>query len=158
MLRHILRFFLVVLTVLVVLIIAGGVYARSEVRGSLPQVDGSAAIQGLTANVRVDRDALGVPTIAGASREDVARALGFVHAQDRFFQMDLQRRQPAGELSGLVGPRALDVDQEIRVHRFRDVAHRALEFTDPSYRRLLEAYADGVNAGVKALGAPPFEY
>ena len=158
MLRHILRFFLVVLTVLVVLIIAGGVYARSEVRGSLPQVDGSAAIQGLTANVRVDRDALGVPTIAGASREDVARALGFVHAQDRFFQMDLQRRQPAGELSGLVGPRAMEVDQEIRVHRFRDAAHRALALAEPSYRRVLDAYAEGVNAGLDALASPPFEY
>ncbi len=158
MLRHILRFFLVVLVVLVVLIVAGGIYARSEVRGSLSQVDGTAAIQGLTANVRVDRDSLGVPTIAGASREDVARALGFVHAQDRFFQMDLQRRQPAGELSGLVGPRAMEVDQEIRVHRFRDVAHRALDLTEPSYRRVLDAYADGVNAGLEALASPPFEY
>jgi penicillin amidase len=108
--------------------------------------------------VRVDRDALGVPTIAGTSREDVARALGFVHAQDRFFQMDLQRRQPAGELAGLVGPRALDVDQEIRVHRLRSVAHRALELAEPSYRRVLDAYAEGVNAGLKGLGAPPFEY
>src|SRR5204863_776587 len=105
-----------------------------------------------------DRDALGVPTITGATREDVARALGFLHAQDRFFQMDLQRRQPAGELSGLVGPRALEVDQEMRLHRFRDVATRALEKTEPSYRKVLDAYADGVNAGLNALGAPPFEY
>ena len=99
-----------------------------------------------------------MPTITGATREDVARALGFLHAQDRFFQMDLQRRQPAGELSALVGPRALEVDQEMRVHRFRDVAHRALELAEPSYRRVLDAYADGVNAGLNALGAPPFEY
>ncbi|MEO7158284.1 MAG: penicillin acylase family protein, partial [Vicinamibacterales bacterium] len=89
---------------------------------------------------------------------DVARALGFLHAQDRFFQMDLQRRQPAGELSALVGPRALDVDQEIRVHRFRDVAHRALALAEPSYRRILDAYATGVNAGLRGLAAPPFEY
>lgn len=158
MLRHILRFFLIVLVVLVVLIIGASVYARSEVRGSLPKVDGTAAIKGLTANVRVDRDALGVPTITGASREDAARALGFLHAQDRFFQMDLQRRQPAGELAGLVGPRAIEIDQEIRVHRFRNVAHRALELTAPSYRRVLEAYAEGVNAGLNALASPPFEY
>jgi penicillin amidase len=146
------------LAVIAVLILAGGVYARSQFRGSLPQLDGSASVAGLTANVRVDRDALGVPTITGATREDVARGLGFLHAQDRFFQMDLQRRQPAGELSGLVGPRALDVDQEIRVHRFRDVAHRALELAEPSYRRILEAYAEGVNAGLNHLAAPPFEY
>ncbi len=158
MFRHILRFFLIVLIVVVVLIIGGGVYARSEVRGSLAQVEGAAAVKGLAAEVRVDRDSLGVPTLTGASREDVARALGFVHAQDRFFQMDLQRRQPAGELSGLVGPRALEVDQDIRVHRFRDVAHRALDLTEPSYRRVLEAYAEGVNAGLDALESPPFEY
>ena len=67
----------------------------------------------------VARDALGIPTIRGASREDVARATGFVHAQDRFFQMDLMRRRAAGELAALVGERALEVDREIRIHRFR---------------------------------------
>ncbi len=135
--------------------------ARTRDRRSAPacrKLTAPSTIAGLKADVRVDRDALGVPTITGATREDVARALGFLHAQDRFFQMDLQRRQPAGELSGLVGPRALDVDQEMRVHRFRDVAHRALERAEPSYRRILDAYADGVNAGLNALGAPPFEY
>src|SRR5918997_100273 len=115
-------------------------------------------VSGLTDNVTVDRDALGVPTINASSREDVARALGFLHAQDRFFQMDLQRRQPAGELSELVGARAMELDESIRVHRFRDVARRAYEKTEPAYRRVLDAYADGVNAGLNALGAAPFEY
>src|SRR5436190_9096810 len=158
MFRRFLRAVLILMVVLAILIVGGGVYARARVRASLPQLDGAATIAGLAANVRVERDALGVPTITGASREDVARALGFLHAQDRFFQMDLQRRQPAGELSGLVGARALEVDQEIRVHRFRDVAHRALGLAEPSYRHVLEAYADGVNAGLNGLAAPPFEY
>ena len=158
MVRRALRLLLLVLIVFAVLVVAGGVYARSEVRGSLAQLDGTAQVPGLTADVRIDRDALGVPTITGATREDVARGLGFLHAQERFFQMDLQRRQPAGELSALVGARALDVDEAIRVHRFRDVAHRAFEKTDASYRRVLEAYAAGVNAGLAALHAPPFEY
>ena len=152
------RSVLILLVVVALLVIGGGIYARSQVRASLAQLDGTATIASLAANVRVDRDALGVPTITGTTREDVARALGFLHAQDRFFQMDLQRRQPAGELAGLVGPRAMEVDQEMRVHRFRDVAHRALEQADPSYRTMLDAYADGVNAGLNALGAPPFEY
>jgi penicillin G amidase len=156
--KSFLKILVILLAVLAVLVLGGGIYARSQVRGSLPVLDGTVAVDGLSADVKIDRDALGVPTITAASREDVARALGFIHAQDRFFQMDLQRRQPAGELSGLVGPRALDVDQEIRVHRFRDVAHRALEFAEPSYRKILEAYADGVNAGIKSLDAPPFEY
>jgi penicillin amidase len=158
MIRRVIRGLLILLGILAVAVIAGGVYARSQMRASLAQVDGTAAIAGLTSNVRVDRDALGVPTITGATREDVARALGFLHAQDRFFQMDLQRRQAAGELSGLVGRRAMEADEGMRLHRFRDVAHRALAFADPSYRGVLDAYAAGVNAGLKSLGAPPFEY
>jgi penicillin G amidase len=158
MMRRLLRGLVVLLLVAAVLIIGGGVYARSRVRASLAQLDGAASISGLAAEVRVERDALGVPTIHAGSREDVARALGFLHAQDRFFQMDLQRRQPAGELAALVGARALDVDQEIRVHRFRSVAQSALELTEPSYRRILDAYAEGVNAGLNALGSAPFEY
>lgn len=156
--RRLLRFLIATLILFALLVIGGGVYARSQVRASLPMVAGEAALAGLGAAVRIDRDALGIPTIAGESREDVARALGFVHAQDRFFQMDLQRRQPAGELSALVGPRALGVDQESRIHRLRDVAHRAVERTAPPYRAVLEAYAEGVNAGLQALRALPPEY
>lgn len=158
MVKKALRGTVIALTVMTVVIVAGGIYARSQVRASLPQLDGTATLTGLAADVRIDRDALGVPTINAGSREDVARALGFLLAQDRFFQMDLQRRQPAGELSALVGRRALDVDQDVRVHRFRDVAHRAFALAEPSYRRILEAYAAGVNAGLHALGASPFEY
>src|SRR5688572_8272482 len=158
MVRRALKFLLILLAVVAILIAAGGVYARSQVYASLAQLDGSAVIAGLSAPARVERDGLGVPTITAASRADVARALGFLHAQDRFFQMDLQRRQPAGELSELVGARALAVDEAIRVHRFRDVAHRAYLKTDASYRAVLDAYAEGVNAGISALDAPPFEY
>ncbi|MBY0492947.1 MAG: penicillin acylase family protein [Cyanobacteria bacterium] len=158
MLKRAVRLASIAVVGITLLIGGGAIYARSQMRASLPQIDGTAAVSGLTANVRVDRDALGVPTITGATREDVARALGFLHAQDRFFQMDLQRRQPAGELSGLVGPRAMQVDEDMRAHRFRNVAHRALELAEPSYRKILEAYAAGVNAGLNALGAAPFEY
>ena len=158
MFRKILKYTVILFTVVVVFIVAAGAYFRSQVRASLPQLTGTAAVSGLSATVRIDRDALGVPTITGTTREDVARALGFLHAQDRFFQMDLQRRQPAGELSALVGARAMEVDQDMRAHRFRSVAHRALELAEPSYRKILEAYAGGVNAGLSALGAPPFEY
>ncbi len=153
-----LRILLSALGIALVLVIAGGVYARSQVRASLPQLAGTARVPGLAVGVRIERDALGIPTINGSNREDIARGLGFLHAQDRFFQMDLQRRQPAGELSGLVGPRAMEVDEAIRVHRFRDVAERAFAKTDAPYRRVLEAYAQGVNAGLAALKAPPFEY
>ena len=80
----------------------------------------------------------------------------FLHAQDRFFQMDLARRRAAGELSALVGPRALALDREIRVHRFRAEARRAVVAADaPAIARILEAYTAGVNSGLAALARGP---
>jgi penicillin amidase len=139
--------------------LAGGAYwARAQVRASLPLITGSVRVRGLQSAVTIERDALGIPTIRGISREDVARATGFVHAQDRFFQMDLARRRAAGELAALVGDVALRLDREVRVHRFRDEARRALAMMSPRDRTVLEAYTAGVNRGVAVLGAKPFEY
>ena len=76
-----------------------------QLRASLPQLDGAAALPGLAAPVAVTRDALGMVTIQAASRVDAARALGYLHAQDRFFQMDLLRRKGAGELVIVAGDR-----------------------------------------------------
>jgi penicillin amidase len=135
---------------------AGWFYGR--MRASLPQLDGKAALAGLSAPVAVERDALGVPTILGASRTDVARALGFLHAQDRFFQMDLLRRRAAGELAELFGPAALPLDRQTRPHRFRARAHQVLAQAGPEERAVLLAYTAGVNAGLAALRAKPFEY
>src|SRR5215475_4350823 len=75
--------------------------------------------------------AVGVPTISGVDRADLAYATGFLHAQDRFFQMDLLRRAAAGELSELVGPAALDLDRRHRLHRFRNRALAALAAAPP---------------------------
>ena len=131
---------------------------RQVLVASLPQTSGSRTLPGVSAAVRVDRDSLGIPTVRGASRLDVARATGFVHAQDRFFQMDLGRRLAAGELAALTGPASLALDKTVRVHRLRAVAREVLALTDPRQRALLDAYADGVNAGLAALGARPPEY
>jgi penicillin amidase len=156
--RHVVRFFLLVVAVVVVAMMVGGSYLRIVLGRSLPATDGSLTLPGLAQPVTVARDALGVPTIRAQSRLDLARAVGFVHAQERFFQMDLQRRQPAGELSALVGAVALPVDREMRVHRFRSIARDALTYSPADYKAELDAYAAGVNAGLAALGAPPFEY
>jgi len=146
---------------LAALVLAGawaGLAFRRALRASLPQADGQRVLAGLVHPVTIGRDARGVPTIRGEGRNDVARGLGFVHAQERFFQMDLQRRLAAGELAELLGPPVLKYDREYRVHRFRDVARRVLEQAEPEQRAALEAYAAGVNAGLGALGARPFEY
>jgi penicillin amidase len=113
---------------------------------------------GLASRVRVTRDALGIPTVAGASREDVARATGWLHAQDRFFQMDLLRRRGAGELSGIFGSSALALDREARPHEFRRLAREVLARESPAKRELVGAYTDGVNAGLRSLASKPWEY
>jgi penicillin amidase len=144
----------------VVLFIAGGlsVWAYTRLRASLPVVEGTHPLPGLGARVTVTRDALGIPTIRGQSRQDVARATGFLHAQDRYFQMDLNRRRAAGELAALVGGRALALDVEIRRHRFRPQAERALALMEPKDRAILDAYTAGVNSGLASLKGPSFEY
>jgi penicillin amidase len=156
--RTLLRGLVAVLALVILAAAAAALFARHQLQGSLAVLDGARRLEGLEAEVSVERDALGVPTLSGSSRTDVARALGFIHAQDRFFQMDLQRRQPAGELAGLVGSRAFDIDAQSRVHRFRRVAAEAYARSDPEWKELLDAYASGVNAGLAQLAAPPFEY
>jgi penicillin amidase len=159
------RFVKIVLLLVAVLLVAalgGWLWLRSQLNASLPRVAGEQALPGLGAPVTVERDALGIPTVRGATRVDVARALGFLHAQERFFQMDLMRRQAAGELAELLGAGPEDavvgIDKEHRIHRFRSRARQALALTGPAERANLEAYAAGVNAGLAALGAKPFEY
>ena len=149
---------LVVLLLLAAAAGAGFLRVRAALQASLPQLDGRIHVSGLGRDVTVERDALGIPTVTGSTREDVARATGFLHAQDRFFQMDLARRRAAGELSALVGPAALTLDREIRIHRFRAEAQHAVSLLSPRDRGLLDAYTAGVNRGLAALGGPPFEY
>lgn len=88
-------------------------------RGSLPQLDGELAMPGLSAPVTIQRDKLGIVTIDAANETDAMRALGYVHAQERYFEMDLMRRTAAGELSELFGPIALETDKKHRIHRDR---------------------------------------
>lgn len=150
---------LLVLTflILVGLIITAG-WGYRQLAGSLPKLDGEIQVTGLTDKVSINRDALGVPTIEGSSRLDVAFALGFAHGQDRFFQMDLLRRNSAGELAELVGAPVLDRDKATRVHRFRHVAQQKLKVERPEVVKLIEVYCQGVNAGLKSLAKKPFEY
>jgi penicillin amidase len=125
---------------------------------SVPQLEGEVALAGLSAPVSVTRDALGTPTVTGATRADVARALGYLHAQDRYFRMDMQRRLAAGELSALSGEATVEFDRRIRPHRFRARAMAILAALPPAERALLDAYVAGVNQGLAELRAAPFEY
>jgi len=126
-------------------------------RSSLPQLDGQ-RMADVSRPVSIQRDARGIVTIKADNRNDAAYASGFVHAQDRFFQMDLARRFAAGELAELFGSRALAFDRERRQHQMRKRAEQALTDIPEAYRDLLQAYADGVNAGLTQLADKPFEY
>ena len=126
--------------------------------GSLPYLQGEQLEDGLRYPVAIARDAQGVPTLSGQSREDLAFATGYAHAQDRFFQMDLLRRRSAGELAELLGKEAVDMDAVSRFHRFRSRAEQVFAGLPAASRQLLQQYAQGVNAGLKALSVRPFEY
>ncbi|HKE95021.1 MAG TPA: penicillin acylase family protein [Povalibacter sp.] len=125
-------------------------------RASLPQLDGEVAGLGVTASI--ERDASGTPTIKAATRRELAFATGYVHAQDRFFQMDLMRRAAAGELAELLGPTVLDTDRKLRPHDFRGVARAVLAQMPPDDRQVLDAYSAGVNAALEKMAARPWEY
>lgn len=114
---------------------------------------------GAVANpVYLERDQLGYLTVQAQDRSDAAYGLGFAHAQDRFFQMDLTRRSAAGELAALFGIKALEMDITHRRHRFRYRAEQQITRLTASDLQLLTAYSRGVNDGLSRLGRPPFEY
>lgn len=126
-------------------------------RGSLAPLDGERRAA-VGAAVTIERDALGTATVTAANRRDLAYALGYVHAQERYFQMDLLRRSAAGELAALFGEVALPLDRRHRQHRFRSRAGDAIAALPPAQKDLLEAYRDGVNQGLAALSVRPWEY
>jgi penicillin G amidase len=135
-----------------------GIWFWHVLAESVPALEGQMAISGLRLPVEIQRDAAGVPTLTASNRLDLARALGFLHGQERYFQMDMLRRSGAGDLSALLGSAALPADLSHRLHRFRTRASAVWEQMPASHRMLIEAYSAGVNAGLLALAHKPFEY
>ena len=115
-------------------------------RRPYPQTRGSIRAEGLSAPVEVLRDRYGVPHIYARSAEDLFFAQGFVHAQDRFWQMEFWRRISSGRLSELFGKSTLETDKFLRTLGIYRVAQREFGELSPDTRRYLEAYAAGVNA------------
>jgi penicillin amidase len=126
---------------------------------SLPAAEDSAAIPGLSAPVAITLDQHGVPRIAAASERDAFAALGWLHARDRLFQMELMRRAAAGRLAEIAGPAALKNDRMMRTLGLARRAEADLTTLDPATRDALAAYASGVNAWIEREGrfaAPEF--
>ncbi|RJG06169.1 penicillin acylase family protein [Noviherbaspirillum cavernae] len=131
------------LALLLVAAIVAFLWYRSA---SQPQIDGNMKIAGLSAAVDIVRDAEGIPHIYAASADDAYFALGFVHAQDRLWQLELNRRIPAGRMAEILGPSALDTDRFLRTLGVRRNAEKILANLSPDTRAALDAYAKGVNA------------
>jgi len=133
---------------LVLALVAGVAVVAWVLRRPLPQVSGTRQVPGLTAEVTVIRDGQGVPHLYAESDADLFAAQGWVHAQDRFFEMDLRRRVASGRLSELLGDerRARESDTLMRTLGLRRVAEAEWELLDAGHRELLEAYTRGVNA------------
>lgn len=149
-------FGLLFITLFILATASAWIYAKID--SALPLLEGKKTVYGLIENAIVERDINGVPTITAKNRQDIATSLGFVHAQERFFQMDLLRRNSAGELSSLFGDIALAHDKKIRIHRFRDRAREIVKSLPIHQMKILKAYTQGVNQGLKHLNASPFEY
>ncbi len=140
-----------------ILVSAGGSYLY--LCSSLPQTDGRIEVQGAKAVIRIARDRDGVPTITAADDDDAAFGLGFVHAQDRLFQMELMRRYAAGRLAEIFGAKAVPVDKEMRVLGLYRAAAAEIPFLTPAVNRAFRAYAGGVNAFLASRhGALPPEF
>jgi penicillin amidase len=147
------RILIALVVVLVILGLAGGGAAVTFTAilppQSLPQIDGQLQLVGLNQPVDVYRDTLGIPHIYAATRHDLFFAEGYVHAQDRFWQMDFWRHIGAGRLAEMFGKSQLDTDIFLRRMGWARVAQQELDSMDAETRAILEAYAAGVNAYLK---------
>jgi penicillin amidase len=138
-------------TVLAVAVIIGGI-GLWTVQRSFPQTAGELTLAGLDADVTVTRDDAGVPQLVADSATDLFAAQGYVHAQDRFWEMDFRRHVTAGRLSELFGPGQVATDAFVRTLGWRDVAEQEVEALDETALAYYEAYARGVNAYLDARG------
>ena len=128
------------------------------IRGSLPTLDDKIVSNSLSNNATLARDTIGTAVINADTEYDAAYLLGYAHAQDRLFQMDLLRRQSAGELSALVGKAALNIDKKHRIHQFRSRAENTFKELPEHQQLLLTHYTKGVNEAAQKLAIKPYEY
>lgn len=140
------RIAFLVVAALVVVAVAGAFFVTWTIQRSFPQTSGSTTLEGLKAEVTVQRDASGVPTITADSSDDLFFAEGFVHAQDRFFEMDFRRHVTSGRVAELFGASQAGTDAFLRTLGWRTTAEAEVEAMDDVTRGYYEAYADGVNA------------
>jgi penicillin G amidase len=144
--------------VLIALVILILIAVYFMLRASLPILDGDIALTKLGSPVTVARDTNGTAAITARSTIDAMRTLGFIHAQERFFEMDLTRRAAAGELSALLGAATIEYDKKKRHHRFRHRMNEAWPTLPTEQKNIISAYTEGVNSGITSLSTTPWQY
>ncbi len=144
--RTLLRVLLVLLVIVLVVGLIGFGYGFFTVRRPWPRTDGTIQVDGLEALVTIIRDSWGIPHIYASNSHDLFFAQGYVHAQDRFWQMEFWRRQGSGRLSEILGESTLEIDRFLRTVGWHRTAAEELERMDEEELAVLEAYAEGVNA------------
>jgi len=140
------------------LVAAGAILCAVAVRSTFPGESGSVRVAGIAGPVRIETDSLGVPTIRAGSPEDATFGLGFVHARDRLWQMEFQRRIGSGRLSEVLGRRLVPTDRFLRTVGFRRAAENALRALSAGTRARLDAYAAGINQFLATSSARPIEF
>jgi penicillin amidase len=156
--RRLARSIAVLLALLAVLSAVALASAYVYLRQSLPKVEGEVPAPALKAAVEVLRDAYGIPHIFASNEADAAYALGYVHAQDRLWQMEMNRRIGSGRLAEILGPAGLEADRFLRTIGVRRAAQASLAQLDAVSLGVLEAYSAGVNAFLAAGPVLPVEF
>ena len=131
---------------IVLLLVLALVAVAVLVRQPFPETEGELTLAGLDSEVTVLRDDAGIPQLYGDSTADLMKAQGFVHAQERFFEMDVRRHITSGRLSEMFGEATVETDTFVRTLGWREVAEEEVALLEPETRLAFEAYADGVNA------------
>jgi len=145
--RHLWAWILGVIGVVILLLLVTAVsFGQYTVKRSWPQLEGTIEVTGLSASVEVLRDERGIPTIYADTLDDLMFSQGFVHAQDRFYEMDVRRHITAGRLSEMFGESQVQTDAFLRTLGWRRVAEQELSLLDDRSTQILAAYSAGVNA------------
>lgn len=122
---------------------------------TLPETEGTIRVEGIHHEVKIKRNQWGVPFIEAKHKEDIFFAIGFVHAQDRLFQMDLTRRLAAGRLAEIIGERALELDKFHKGLLIEEANEKTIKRIKPHVKKLIQSYCRGVNAFIKSRTLPP---
>lgn len=146
---------LIVLLILVIVAGAAGLYyfkgylPNTVAKKSFPQVDGELKVEGIESQVDIYRDQMGIPHIYASNQHDLFFAQGFVHAQDRFWQMDFWRHIGSGRLAEMFGEGQVETDMFLRTLGWRQVAEQEYLQLSPNAKAIIDAYTEGVNAYLK---------